>query len=505
VRFVITVQALKEGWDCPWAYALFSVAELGSSRAVEQILGRVLRMPRAQRKQRADLNSAYAFVASTQFSEAAQALKDGLVAAGFERQDVEDLVVDRGMLPGLSPSAVTYAAQPVTVVLQDRPEAPVPLDLVQAVSWNATTGELVVREPLTASQEKAVLQWAGTEAARATVQAALSGQTRPAGGAVEKSPAERGVTFAVPVLAWQQGDFLHVFEEDIILEHNAWTLADCDADLPGFVIPNTDHGIVIDISGDERIQQRFLTATDRQLELLQTSTAWPAERLINEIDRSFAHPGLTDAEMVIWLTRVVAGLERAGHTLEKLTAHRHRLFRAVAARVAELEKASRKQTFETLLFGEAAGAVHVSLASVFTFHPDKYPVGDRYRGLDLPRHYYREIGAMNGEEADCARLLAHDPRVETWVRNLEREPMLSFWIQTSTDKFYPDFVAKLTNGKLLVVEYKGGILATNDDTREKERLGKLWETRSGGWCFFEMVKGPGELRKLQDAITRAVG
>ena len=23
VRFIITVQALKEGWDCPWAYVLF--------------------------------------------------------------------------------------------------------------------------------------------------------------------------------------------------------------------------------------------------------------------------------------------------------------------------------------------------------------------------------------------------------------------------------------------------------------------------------------------------
>jgi len=45
--------------------------------------------------------------------------------------------------------------------------------------------------------------------------------------------------------------------------------------------------------------------------------------------------------------------------------------------------------------------------------------------------------------------------VQTWVRNLEREPKLSFWIQTSSDKFYPDFVVKLTNGKVLAIEYKG--------------------------------------------------
>lgn len=45
--------------------------------------------------------------------------------------------------------------------------------------------------------------------------------------------------------------------------------------------------------------------------------------------------------------------------------------------------------------------------------------------------------------------------------------------------------------------------STTDDTREKERLGKLWEERSGGQCYFEMVKGPGELGKIQNVIKRA--
>ena len=94
LRFVITVAALKEGWDCPFAYVLFSVAELSGGRAVEQILGRVLRMPKAKRKQREPLNASYAFVASTKFDAAARALKDGLVEAGFEKQEAADLVVE---------------------------------------------------------------------------------------------------------------------------------------------------------------------------------------------------------------------------------------------------------------------------------------------------------------------------------------------------------------------------------------------------------------------------
>lgn len=509
VRFIITVQALKEGWDCPWAYVLFSVAEMSSSKAVEQILGRVLRMPKAKRKQREDLNNAYAFVASSKFDEAAKALKDGLIASGFEGQDADDLVVERPLLPGVPPTPVTEIA-PVTTTLTDLPKTPLPLDVIDVVKWNPKTGELTVEKPLSPTQEAAVIQWAPTETAKQAVRAAVNKRAGKSAEAImaKKIPAEQGVPFSVPVLALKQGDFLRQFEEDDLIERNHWTLAKCDADLPGFLLPAEKRGIVIDIEkkdekSRETIHQRFLADTDRQQSLLETSAAWPVQKLIVAIARSFAHPGLTDAEIDIWLQRVVAGLEQRGVTLEQMTAHRHRLFKAVAARVASLEKEHQKKVYETLLFGDGSGTVHVSLASVFTFDPHKYPVRERYQGLELPRHYYKEIGAMNDEEIDCARIIAHDEQVECWVRNLEKEPKTSFWIQTSTDKFYPDFVAKLKGGQVLAVEYKGRHLADNPDTKEKERLGKLWEERSNGQCLFEMVKGPNDLSKIQDAMKRA--
>jgi type III restriction enzyme len=82
VRFVITQQALKEGWDCSFAYVLCSVAEQKSPRAVEQLLGRVLRLPRASRKQNEDLNRAYAFATTTsaRLTRRLEKLADGLDA-----------------------------------------------------------------------------------------------------------------------------------------------------------------------------------------------------------------------------------------------------------------------------------------------------------------------------------------------------------------------------------------------------------------------------------------
>jgi hypothetical protein len=48
----------------------------------------------------------------------------------------------------------------------------------------------------------------------------------------------------------------------------------------------------------------------------------------------------------------------------------------------------------------------------------------------------------------------------------------------------PDFVAELTDGRLLAVEYKGEPYKTNDDSREKQQVGHRWEQSSGGRCLF---------------------
>src|SRR5208337_4960292 len=92
IRYVITVQALREGWDCPFAYVLCSVAEQRSLGAVEQILGRVLCLPYCRSKEAGELNRAYAFVASSNFAEAAQNLVDALVENGFNRQEATDFI-----------------------------------------------------------------------------------------------------------------------------------------------------------------------------------------------------------------------------------------------------------------------------------------------------------------------------------------------------------------------------------------------------------------------------
>ena len=80
--------------------------------------------------------------------------------------------------------------------------------------------------------------------------------------------------------------------------------------------------------------------------------------------------------------------------------------------------------------------------------------------------------------------------VQFWVRNLERQPERSFWLPTSTDRFYPDFVARLADGRLFVVEYKGAHLYDTPDSREKRDIGAVWAAASGGRCVFLMATHP---------------
>lgn len=88
IRYIITVNALAEGWDCSFAYVLVSVANVGAKIAVEQIIGRIIRMPYAKKKTNEDLNRCYIFASAKNFNEAATQIIGGLESNGYSRHDL---------------------------------------------------------------------------------------------------------------------------------------------------------------------------------------------------------------------------------------------------------------------------------------------------------------------------------------------------------------------------------------------------------------------------------
>ena len=93
VVWIITKQALQEGWDCPNAYILVSLAQTGSTRSMMQLIGRVLRQPQQQRTEFDDLNQSYVFCLRRKAREVTLEVKNALEREGYEG-DLES-VVDR--------------------------------------------------------------------------------------------------------------------------------------------------------------------------------------------------------------------------------------------------------------------------------------------------------------------------------------------------------------------------------------------------------------------------
>lgn len=128
IEHIITIEALKEGWDCSFAYVFCSVKDVKSSKDVEQLLGRVLRMPFAKRRTVEALNRAYAHLASKSFAQAAQQLTDQLVNMGFEEMEIaanlQSGTYGQGSLFGDN-----------QIVIKPPVEPPLEIDLPEAPTW----------------------------------------------------------------------------------------------------------------------------------------------------------------------------------------------------------------------------------------------------------------------------------------------------------------------------------------------------------------------------------
>ena len=97
------------------------------------------------------------------------------------------------------------------------------------------------------------------------------------------------------------------------------------------------------------------------------------------------------------------------------------------------------------------------------------------------------------------------PAVKHWVRNVDRTAW-SYALPTATDLFYPDFVAELTDGRKLIVEYKGADRTDNADSREKRNIGARLQEVSGGSVVFlwaERERAGDVTAQLSDAIRES--
>lgn len=499
VRFIITVNKLREGWDCPFAYVLCSVSNLSAATAVEQILGRILRLPHAKRKTRDELNQAYAYVTSAAFHETASTLTDALIDSGFEKFEAQTYVKPAEQ----DPLPLGSLFRPVAVS-ENVKSAPDIKKLPEELRERFTVEEAGKMQRVTYSGPALTKEEAKTVVAvfKGKEDREIAERLCRKAREGEQSHAERGVVLSIPQLAIRIDGQLELFEDHHHEISESWAKVDNDLSEADFKIETSGRQVaIVDVDEAGKIARRFVADLQQQILLLDIRGPQSESDLVLWLDRAIPHPDLTQVEAHRYLVAVVRGLiSKRGHTFEQIVSHRFRLRDALETKMETLRQSSAARAFQQLLIPKAATQIEVSPKIAFTFPLKEYPASTYYDGpTRFQKHYYTQPGAMNNEEAECAALLDGHPQVEVWVRNIERQPMCSFWLPTSTDKFYPDFIARLADGRHLAVEYKGADRMTTDDTKEKKLIGELWQTRSAGKCLFKLVTKEGiaeELGKL---------
>lgn len=490
INYVITVEALKEGWDCSFAYIFCSMQNIRSAKDMEQLLGRVLRLPYAKARHSPELARAYAHVCAESTATVANQLADKLVAMGYEEMEIPQLIQPAGGLFGNTEQPTQTVPASAIEVSDDVAKAFLALNdaaitvsppsgsgktsaVITGLLPVATVDALISAAPKKEQEHVKIL----LDRHQASVQSRLS-------------PAQRGEDFGnLPQLVVDVQGELELLEPSLLSELIDVSLATAPADLPGFSEQEDKKPYLIDIeNGGLKISE---DKAQYNLDLNAGSDTIRREDVIRALDRKARREDILQPEMIAWLGRVLDELQSRDISLTYCARHLNQLAEAIAKRIEHFAQSGRKQFFNQSLF-DGPSKARLSDYHHFSFNPTIYPARWTFNGrYNFAKHYYARPGELDDDltqaETACAIEIDSLPEVQFWVRNLERQPVYSFWLPTSTDRFYPDFVARLKDGRLFVIEYKGGHLWGNPDSQEKRDIGKVWAAASGGKCLFAMV------------------
>ncbi len=514
IEHVVTVKALKEGWDCSFAYVFCSVSRIQSATDVEQLLGRVLRMPFARRRREAALNRAYAFVSEPSFGRAAHALADKLTKMGFDEEEARENIEPAGYALDLEGGLFDRKppGKPVFAHV-----VPAPADTLAAL---AALDGVTARAAAGGGIEIEVEGWIG-DGLEAGIADVVPPAARP--GLAEAaaryraevrnrlSPAARGEPFIVPGLAARIQGELEIADTDIFMEWSDWSILDHPF-LPRaneFELRETSRGFEIDIGGGRPV---FSYAGEEEAPSLDFAVeGWTAANLAAWLDKRLRAPDIAQGDLLRWSSDLVRHLTvRRGIAIAALTRCKFVLARAARDAIAAARENERGRAYRAALF-EPDARPEISFDMAFAFRDGMYEGQRLYRGPWWPNRHFlgpNKVpafdGAAGGEEEQCARAIDSLPRTRFWIRNIANHPA-SFRLPLANGRFYPDFAVELTDGRLLVVEYKGAHLADTPDTAEKEAVGALWERQSGGKCLFLTATESAEGRDAREQLLRKVG
>lgn len=497
VRYVITVNALKEGWDCPFAYILATLANKTSVVDVEQILGRILRQPYATNHANALLNISYVFTCSNDFRRTVEKIILSLQKAGFSGKDFREAADAANENPE-KPSAVPGNLFEWSESTPDNAEEEA--DIADLTDEEVEAFRQEAQNPQPAGELEDFQKQAAVFSADydKTIETDLNYDDPLAGIMPMEKYCSIKATFK-DVVANVVLPMFHAKTNMSIFTDSEWVLLDKTMLSEGFDLSSKDssvdftvirpQGTIIDVSDSDdnyvpvrKNNQQAMDLIRRQY--LDKSATVKKSGLARQIAYMITIDSIPDPVMAEYVAKAIAPLD--SDEIDSLLSNIYHAKDTIQSKIDGLLK-----EYQAKVFYQWLDLSRIKLLPCHTLDEKRIFTGKELLGLG--KGLYTKEESVNNFEYDVISTVAGNERVLFWHRNTERKGFcLNGFIN-----HYPDFIICMKSGNIILVETKGDHLA-NDDSMSKIKIGRKWADLAGEKYHYFMVF---ENREIDGAIT----
>lgn len=506
IRYIITVNALKEGWDCPFAYILATVANRTSIIDVEQILGRILRLPNTRKNEREVLNLSYVITSSNAFYATLDKVVAGLNAAGFTSKDyrIDDYVVQDTEFPVEQAGYIQTELKLDNDVTDDTSNVSDEIDSLNVDFVREQISPFVNNENMESQSQSEVndavtdmldhaktqneLYWKDfeeTEEEYVPVPPEVGNKMKHY--KVNQLYVSEAGQIEIPQFMIETGRSLFSeHEHQVLTKENLYagfSLLDKDTVIDFDSIDSEIARVDIDDSDtmpkawklqgfdSQNVKQWFdEQPSDRKMRLCK-------DMIIKKLSKNNA---INDRDLEVYVDRIIQNL-----TEDQLTD----MEQTPGIYVLKINKKvnSLLNEYAKRMFYEWVEQDKISCQPSYKLPKEISPIETI---ASIPKSLYNEEEKFDNEyERKVVMELSSLNNIKWWHRNMARK---GFAINGAVNA-YPDFMVRTESGKLLLIETKGDQLE-NSESREKAEIGAKWAEMAGRMYKYYMVfetKNPG--------------
>lgn len=507
IKYIITVNALKEGWDCPFAYILASVANRSADVDVTQILGRILRQPYVQHLPDENLNTSYVLTNSSDFFKTVERIAYTLNQNHFTGKDFrayeenERIIETPAPTPEQSELELTPQTDDSKITDISNTQGSDDLNnadtsLIRFYDDSNFDDDATAQSTVTGYEEsipdstKSILEQAQTAANQATQEKEeninqkievpeLQSQLKKNQYAMKEEFKEFASSLKIPQFSLPV-NLPPQFNFDNIDSENSGTKFHKSYLLQGFELSKEDTKInfsadiemyEIDSSENQYQQMTFKRITGTELENIKKiicdknqkkeARIEIAKSQVMEIMGS-KYP-IDDKELAAYIEHILKNFTE--EEFEKFASNILLYSNTISDKIDELSDAYCEPKFYNDIEKDKIQLNYwYELPEILTI-PNPTT-------LSIQKSLYEKEGEMNDFEKLVISEVAALPNVEWWHRNPSRGE--GFEINGVTNH-YPDFIIKTTSGKIIMLETKGDHLIAT----KKIKLGNAWAQNAG--------------------------